>query len=153
MFNQITSIKKSEYVVDDIVDIPKSLRWWISQQRFYFSIKYNSSKSVSYMKYGKLMICAREAKLISVGFEFTYNYDYSVHQSKWMKKFEQAKAFYNKNGHCLITPSSTEVPEGLVCWVRKEHKELKCNRGVSEIQIKQKKLLDSIGFKWKIYNV
>ena len=138
--------------MDDIVDIPISLRRWISQQRFYFSIKYNSSKSVSYMKYGKLMTCAREAKLISVGFDFTYNHDYSIHQSKWMKKFEQAKAFYNKNGHCLITPSSTEVFEGLVRWVRKQREELKCNRGLSEIQTKRKKLLDSIGFKWKIYN-
>ncbi len=104
------------------------------------------------MKYGKLMTCAREVKLISAGFDFTYNHDYSVHQSKWMKKFEQAKAFYNKNGHCLITPSSTEVPEGLVRWVQKQCEELKCNRGLSEIQTQRKKLLDSIGFKWKIYN-
>jgi hypothetical protein len=82
-------LKKSEcLVVDDIVDIPISLRHWISQQRFYFSIKYNSSKSVGYMKYGKMMTCAREAKLISAGFDFTDNHDYSVHQSKRMKKFE-----------------------------------------------------------------
>jgi hypothetical protein len=53
-----------------------------------------------------------------------------------MKKFEQAKAFYNKNGHCLITPSSTEVLEGLVHWVQKQHEELKCNRGLSQIQTK-----------------
>ena len=69
-----------------------------------------------------------------------------------MKKFEQAKAFSNKNGHCLITPSSTEVPEGLVHWVQKQREELKCNKGLSEIQTKRKKILDSIGFKWKIYN-
>jgi len=63
------------------------------------------------MKYGKLMTCAREAKL-----------------------------------------TSTEVPERLVRWVRKQCEELKCNRGLSEIQTKRKKLLDSIGFKWKFYN-
>ena len=51
-----------------------------------------------------------------------------------MKKFEQAKAFDNKNGHCLVTPLSTEVPEGLVHWVRKQREELKCNKGLSEIQ-------------------
>ncbi len=41
MFNQLASLKKnSECVdVDDIVDIPKSLHWWIYEQRFYFSIK------------------------------------------------------------------------------------------------------------------
>jgi hypothetical protein len=66
------------------------------------------------MKYGKMMTCVHEAKLISVGFDFTCNDDCSVYQSEWRKKFEQAKAFYNKNGHCLITPSSAEVPEGLV---------------------------------------
>ena len=88
------------------------------------------------MKYGKMMTSACEAKLISVGFNFTCNHDYSVNQSKWMKKFEQAKAFYNKNGHCLITPSSTEVPEGLVRWVRKQHEELKCNKGLNESQTK-----------------
>jgi hypothetical protein len=68
-----------------------------------------------------------------------------------MEKFKQAKAFYNKNGHCLITPSSTEVPEGLVHWVRKQRKELKSGRGLSKIQTKRKKIEDSIGFKWKIY--
>jgi len=55
MFNQIASLKKKSecVVVDDIVDIPKSLHRWISKQRFYFSIKYNSS--VTYMKYDMCM--------------------------------------------------------------------------------------------------
>ncbi len=94
--NLLSRRKKSEcVVVDEIVDIPKSLHRWISQQHFYFSIKYNSSKSVSCMRYGKMMTCAHEAKLISVGFNFTCNHDYSINQSKWIKKVEQAKAFYN----------------------------------------------------------
>ncbi len=93
-----------------------------------------------------------EAKLKSIGFSFTSNKDDSLHKSKWMTKFEQAKAFYNKHGHCLITPSSPEVPQGLVHWVRKQREELKCNRGLSGTQTKRKKILDSIGFKLKIYN-
>ncbi len=99
-----------------------------------------------------MMTCAHEAKLISVGFNFTCNHDYSINQSKWMKKFEQAKAFYNKNRQCQITPLSTEVLEGLAHWVQKQHDELKCSRGLSEIQTKRTKLLNSIGFKWKIDN-
>jgi len=69
-----------------------------------------------------------------------------------MKKFKLAEAFYNKNGHCLITPSSPDVSKELVRWVRKQREDLKCDKGLSESETKRKKLLDSIGFKWKIYN-
>ena len=53
-----------------------------------------------------------------------------------MMKFEQAKAFFNKNGHCLITLSSPDVPKGLVHWVQKQREELRCDKGLNESQTK-----------------
>jgi hypothetical protein len=84
------------------------------------------------MKYGKMMTCAREAKLISLGFNITYNHDYRVNESKWMKKFAVAKALYKKNGPFVIMPSTSDTPRGLVCWIRKQREELKTDTNLSE---------------------
>jgi hypothetical protein len=69
-----------------------------------------------------MMTCAHETKLISVGFNFSRNHDYSLNQSKWMKKFEQAKAFYNKNGHCNVSPTTCVLLQVAYAWV--DHSQL-----------------------------
>jgi hypothetical protein len=155
MFNQLASYTNNSNHVeaDEVKECPYQLRRWISQQRFYFLMKYSTSKSDATIKYGKILTSAREAKLKSIGFCFTGKKGSSLHESKWMKKFKLAEAFYNKNGHCLITPSSPDVPKELVRWVRKQREDLKCDKGLSESETKRKKLLDSIGFKWKIYKI
>jgi hypothetical protein len=138
MFNQLASFKTvSEHVAaDKAEECPYKLRRWMSQQHFYFSMKCSTSKSENTMKYGKVLTSAREAKLKSIGFCFSCKKASCIHEAKWMKKFELAKAFYNKNGHCLITPSSPDVPKELVCWVQKQREELKCHKGLSESQKK-----------------
>jgi hypothetical protein len=93
MFKQLASFKNaSESIVAE--ESPHKLCRWMSQQCFYFSMKYSTSKSDATMKCGKLLTPACEAKLKSIGFCFIWNKDVSLHESKWMKKFEQAKEFY-----------------------------------------------------------
>jgi hypothetical protein len=46
-----------------------------------------------------MMTFAREAKLKSIGFQFTISRESGINQSKWMDKFLQAKDFFIANGH------------------------------------------------------
>ncbi len=138
MFNQLAFFQTaSQHVAADEVDeCPYKLCRWMSQQRFYFSMKYSTSKSDNTIKYGKVLTSAREAKLKSISFCFSCKKASSIHEAKWMKKFKLAKTFYNKNGHCLISPSSPDVPKELVRWVRKQWEKLKWQKGLSESQEK-----------------
>jgi hypothetical protein len=64
-------------------------------------------------------------RLKSIGFCFTYNKFVSLHESKWMKTFKQAKAFYNKNGHCLSLHQVMKILKDLFLGSKKQGNELK----------------------------
>jgi hypothetical protein len=89
---------------------------WISAQRHYYAMKCAPSKSDYIMKYGRMMTFAHEAKLKSIGFQFTTLQENGINQSKWMAKLLQAKEFILANGRCMIMPSH-DVPRDLVSWV------------------------------------
>jgi hypothetical protein len=68
-------------------------------------MKYTTSKSDYNIEIGRMITFACEAKLKSIGFQFTTFRESGINQSKWMDKFLQAKEFYLANGHCMIMPS------------------------------------------------
>jgi hypothetical protein len=98
-----------------------------------------------------MMTFAREAKLKSIGFQFTISRESGINQSKWMEKFLQAKDFFIANGHCTIMPSH-DVPRDLVSWVRVQCIKLKHKTNLSEVQLERRNMLKSIGFLFSIYD-
>lgn len=129
----------------------KRLHKWISEQRYFYSVKYAAVQSPSKIKVGRLMTSSREAKLKSIGFSFKRSRYTDVFQEKWMENFRRAQAFFNCHGHCMITPTH-DVPIQLVRWVRDQRHQLKRKSNLTEIQLYRKELLKSIRFMFSIYN-
>ena len=73
MFAQLESVKNAtgSFIFADGNQSGVQLRRWISAQRHKYSMKYATSKSDYSIKIGRMMTFAREAKLKSVGFQFT----------------------------------------------------------------------------------
>jgi hypothetical protein len=117
MFTQLESVRNAtgSLIVADGKQSGVQLCRWVYAQHHNYSMKYATSKSDYSIKIGRMMTFAREAKLKSIGFQFTALREDGINQSKWMDKFLQAKRFYDANGHCMIMPSH-DVPSDLVSY-------------------------------------
>jgi len=152
MFTQLESVRSAtgSLIVADGEQSGVQLRRWVYAQRHNYSMKYATSKSNYSIKVGRMMTFAREAKLKSIGFQFTISRESGINQSKWMEKFLQAKDFFVANGHCMIMPSH-DVPSDLVSWVRVQRIKLKHKTNLTEVQLERRNMLKSIGFLFSIY--
>lgn len=109
------------------IDKDRSLALWVSIQR-------------KAMKKGTLKP-EREAKLRKLGFSFYEDIE-ALHEAKWMKQYEKLIRFKARYGTTRVQESYGD--KQLVYWVQHQR------RGVGRMMVKRKKLLDGIGFVWRV---
>jgi len=121
-----------------------SLFKWIRDQR----------RILEYVEKGVEKYVERKKLLDSINFSWEY-----VDEGKWMAMFDALKAYKNKHGHCDVEYGYCEVnienntKRALGAWCHEQRQKipskLACRRTLYDYA-ERKRLLDSIGFEWKV---
>lgn len=155
MFNIVSAACKETGSVHSIGDDPRcdaSVRQWVSDQRYYYSVKHGLIEvHKSKQRYGRLMTEAREARLKDIGFVFQVPRASGLCHVRWLKMFDELRSFFDQHGHSNVTRSHN-VSEQLLTWVRLQRRNLHPGRVTGkETQLERVSLLKTVKFKFRIY--
>jgi hypothetical protein len=109
----------------------KSLRQWFNKQR-------NSHNN-------KKLRQDREELLDEIGFAWKAEGATNTNDKLWQQQHEKLVEFKRKKGHCVV-PHRYEQDKSLGLWVNKQRR----NHVNDKLRLDRKKILDEIGFVWKV---
>jgi hypothetical protein len=138
------------------VDYPRSLRQWVSHQRYCFALKHgntndnnNSIQSSSIRSATRTLTCFRELMLHETNFQFHVDQDESLNQEKWNVMYEELRQFFLSHGHVNV---NCKLHSKLFGWIRTQRDTLSVNRKLASTKNQCLYLLRQLGIDFQRHN-